>query len=54
MAEKVNVAESHPEQVELLKALLIKQIKEGRTTQGEILENDEITIDWPQANFAFK
>lgn len=54
VAEKVNVAENYPKKVEELKSLLIKQIKEGRTTEGEVQKNDAITIEWPQASFAFK
>jgi hypothetical protein len=34
--------------------LLIKQIKEGRSTSGKAQENDAITGEWPQANFAFE
>jgi arylsulfatase A-like enzyme len=53
VAEKVNVAERHPEKVKELKDLLIKQIKEGRTTKGKIQPNDSISGKWPQADFAF-
>jgi len=34
--------------------LLIKQIKNGRSTPGKLQENDAITGEWPQADFAFK
>jgi arylsulfatase A-like enzyme len=52
--EKNNVAEKFPEKVKELKDLLIKQIKEGRSTPGKVQENDAITGEWPQANFALK
>lgn len=54
VAEKMNVAEKYPDKVKELKTLLIKQIKEGRTTKGKPQSNDEISLDWPQANFAFE
>ena len=54
ITEKDNVAPKFPEKVKELKQLLIKQIKEGRSTPGKIQKNDAITGEWPQANFAFK
>lgn len=52
--EQNNVAGAFPEKVKELKDLLIKQIKEGRSTPGKIQENDPITIPWVQAAFAFE
>ena len=52
--EKNNVAVQFPEKVKELKELLIQQIKDGRSTPGKIQENDAITGEWHQANFAFK
>ena len=54
IAETTNVAEQYPEKVEELKQLLIKQIREGRSTPGNIQANDEIDFPWPQAAFAFE
>ncbi|MEP1486810.1 MAG: arylsulfatase [Algibacter sp.] len=54
VAEKINIAKKHPKKVTELKSLLIKQIKEGRTTLGVVQENDAINIDWPQASFVFE
>ncbi|MEO9572293.1 MAG: arylsulfatase [Polaribacter sp.] len=51
--EKKNIASKYPEKVKELKELLIKQIREGRSTSGKIQKNDAITGEWPQANFAF-
>jgi arylsulfatase A len=53
IAEKEDVAAKYPEKVKELKQLLIKQIKEGRTTKGKIQPNDPISAPWPQAEFAF-
>lgn len=48
--ESHNVIEDHPEVFKHLKALLTKQIKEGRSTKGTIQENDGVavweTIKW--------
>ncbi len=52
--EKNNVAEQFPEKVKELKDILIQQIKDGRSTPGKVQENDAISGEWPQANFAFK
>lgn len=52
--ERDNVAEKFPKKVKELKDLLIKQIKEGRSTPGKVQKNDAITDAWPQVNFAFK
>lgn len=52
--ERNNVANQFPEKVKELKEMLIKQIKEGRSTPGKIQQNDAITGGWPQAEFAFK
>ncbi|MDO5973830.1 sulfatase family protein [Flavivirga jejuensis] len=52
--EENNVANKFPEKTKELKDLLIKYIREGRSTPGEIQKNDAITNEWPQASFAFK
>lgn len=52
--EQHNVATQYPEKVKELKSLLIKQIKEGRSTPGKIQQNDAITSPWPQAAFALQ
>ncbi|WP_339881482.1 arylsulfatase [Polaribacter vadi] len=52
--EENNIAAKFPEKVKKLKYLLIKQIKDGRSTLGKVQENDAITGEWPQADFAFK
>ncbi|WP_225035241.1 sulfatase family protein [Winogradskyella sp. SM1960] len=52
--EKNNVADQFPEKVKELKEILIQQIRDGRSTPGKVQENDAITGEWPQANFAFK
>ncbi|MDW5290830.1 arylsulfatase [Formosa sp. PL04] len=52
--EKHNIAEKHPEKVQELKLLLIKQINEGRSTPGQAQKNDPISSPWPQADFALK
>jgi arylsulfatase A-like enzyme len=52
--EKKNIAGKYPEKVKELKELLIKQIKEGRSTSGKTQENDPVVDPWPQADFAFK
>ena len=52
--EENNIAAKFPEKVMELKNILIKQIKNGRSTPGKIQENDPITGEWPQVNFAFK
>lgn len=48
--ESHNVIEDHPDVFKHLKALLTKQIKEGRSTKGTIQENDGVavweTIKW--------
>lgn len=51
--EQHNIADKYPNKVKELKDLLIKQIKEGRSTQGNKQQNDAITTPWPQANFVF-
>ncbi len=53
IGEKENVAEEYPEKVKELKALLVKQIKEGRSTPGKVQENDAISSPWVQAAFAY-
>ncbi|MEP5255332.1 MAG: arylsulfatase [Winogradskyella arenosi] len=52
--EKNNVADQYPEKVKELKTILIKQIRDGRSTPGKIQENDAIPGEWPQAAFAFE
>lgn len=52
--ERNNIANQFPEKVKELKGLLIKHIREGRSTPGKTQENDAITGEWPQADFAFK
>ena len=54
IGETTNVAENNPEKVEELKQILIKQINDGRSTPGEVQENDPINIPWVQAAFAFE
>lgn len=51
--EKNNVAAEFPEKVRELKTLLIKQIKDGRSTPGKVQKNDPIKFPWVQASFAF-
>ena len=50
--EKINLAEKYPQKVKELRKLLIKQIKEGRSTPGESQKNDAISFPWVQASFA--
>ena len=52
--ERNNVADQFPEKVKELKDILSQQIRDGRSTPGKTQENDAITGEWPQANFAFK
>lgn len=52
MKEQQNIANKHPDKVKELKDLLIKQIKEGRSTPGKTQQNDPIHSPWPQAAFA--
>jgi len=52
--ERNNVAGQFPEKVKELKELLSQQIRNGRSTPGKKQDNDAITGEWPQANFAFK
>jgi arylsulfatase A-like enzyme len=52
--ERNNVADQFPEKVKELKELLSQQIINGRSTPGKAQNNDAITGEWPQANFAFK
>jgi len=52
--EDNNVADEFPEKVKELKQLLIRQIKEGRSTKGNLQQNDPISLPWVQAAFAFK
>ena len=54
MKERDNVADQFPEKVKELKDILSQQIRDGRSTSGKVQENDAITGEWPQANFAFK
>lgn len=49
-AEKNNVQDKFPEVVEALKTLLIKYIKDGRSTPGKIQRNDG-EYPWKQLNF---
>ncbi|MBP1840089.1 sulfatase family protein [Formosa algae] len=51
IAEKVNVANQYPEKVQELKELLIKTINDGRSTPGEIQDNDPSTMPWVQTAF---
>lgn len=53
VAEQNNVADEFPEKVEELKNLLIKKIKDGRSTPGKVQENDPVASPWVQAAFAF-
>ncbi|QXP71070.1 arylsulfatase [Polaribacter sp. R2A056_3_33] len=52
--ERNNVAGQFPEKVKELKELLSQQIRNGRSTPGKKQDNDAITGEWPQANFALK
>ncbi|MEQ9287650.1 MAG: arylsulfatase [Cyclobacteriaceae bacterium] len=52
--EKSNVADQFPEKVKELKDLLIRQIKQGRSTPGKAQENDPIDTPWVQAAFVFE
>ena len=47
-------AEKFPEKVKELKALLIRQIRSGRSTPGKAQHNDAVTSPWVQAAFAFE
>lgn len=49
--EKTNVASQNPEKVKELKAVLIKQILDGRSTPGKVQKNDAISFPWEQAAF---
>ena len=50
--EHHNIADEHPDKVSELKDLLVQQIIDGRSTDGEKQNNDAISVPWPQANFA--
>ena len=49
--EKTNVYAENPEKVASMKALLIKYIKEGRSTPGAAQQNDPIEGEWKQIGF---
>lgn len=49
--EKQNVAKLYSEKVKELKQLLIKRIKEGRSSPGNVQINDPISTPWVQASF---
>ncbi|MEN2283929.1 arylsulfatase [Algoriphagus sp. SE2] len=49
--EKINLQEENPEKVASLKNLLIKYIKEGRSTPGVPQQNDPIEGEWKQIGF---
>ncbi|WP_066217761.1 sulfatase family protein [Formosa haliotis] len=49
--EKENVADQYPEKVQELKQLLIKHINDGRSTPGNVQNNDEIETPWVQTAF---
>ncbi len=46
--EKNNLEASNPEKVKELKALLLKYIEDGRSTVGEVQQNDVINFNWKQ------
>ncbi|WP_296698772.1 arylsulfatase [Algoriphagus sp.] len=50
-AEASNIFAKNPEKVASLKALLIKYIKEGRSTPGALQSNDPIEGEWRQISF---
>ena len=46
LGEQKNLAETHPEKVSELRALLDQQVSQGRTSPGEKQANDvEITVN---------
>ncbi|MBN3584016.1 arylsulfatase [Algoriphagus aestuarii] len=49
--ETTNLQAENPEKVAKLKALLIKYIKEGRSTPGAPQQNDPIEGEWKQISF---
>ncbi len=50
-SEKNNLQAIETEKVEELKSLLVKYIKDGRSTPGEKQLNDSIDFDWHQISF---
>ena len=52
--ESMNLESTEPEKVAELKLLLRKYITEGRSTPGEIQENDPINFKWKQIDFIGK
>ena len=50
-AESQNVFAANPDKVASMKALLIKYIKEGRSTPGAPQQNDPIEGEWKQIGF---
>jgi len=51
IGEKTNLQSKYPEKVNELKTLLIKYIKEGRSTPGKPQQNDTINFIWKQIDF---
>jgi len=49
--ETFNLQDEHPELVAELKSQLIKYILDGRSTPGEIQQNDSIDFEWKQIEF---
>jgi len=49
--EENNVAAEYPEKLEELKALMVEQIKQGRSTPGAPQQNAEIDFEWRQTAF---
>ncbi|MCF7854630.1 MAG: arylsulfatase [Candidatus Pacebacteria bacterium] len=47
VGETTNVCDDHPEVVNRLRAMLIKYIREGRSTPGETQDNEAVD-NWPQ------
>lgn len=50
-AESQNLYAENPEKVAAMKSLLIKYIKEGRSTPGAVQQNDPIESEWKQISF---
>lgn len=50
-SETKNIVDDEPEKVKSLKALLKKQIEDGRTTPGSIQDNDSFEGEWKQIAF---
>ena len=54
IAERNNLANEYPEKVETLLALLKQQVADGRSTPGELQQNDAEVDLWKKDSFRKK